>query len=486
LLATLSGDDAEVRLVRARLALRTGRHAEAATLLPLGAGLSGRGGHRNPELLQALIASWDGRPAEALDRAEAVAAAAEWAASPVTRVVAMTRAGHALAALERPREARNRYTEALRLVTRLAVPRLGAEAELGLGLLEASSSGALDRLARALVLGRETGDVWFEALAATALALVAPGAGLRENGRRLAEAVGDPWLAGLPEAGGTGWLRGRPVGEPAGGSKRDPAPALVVRTLGGLAVLRDGLPIPPRAWTREKARQLLAVLAAHPGEVLPKARLVDMLWPELDPAQADGTFRVVLNALQRILEPDRPPKAEPRFVVREGPGYRLAGPPDVAIDLTALWRLLEQARAMRDDDPDLLPLLARLPAHAPGIFLPEMVLDDPWCDRLRDQVEAALSAAGLRWARLSWHAGALDQAAAAAGFLVGRDASLEEAWRLGMAVQARVGERSAALRTWDRCVAAMDRELDQSPSEATEAMANAIRAGHSLPDPWSA
>ncbi|MBM3260437.1 MAG: winged helix-turn-helix domain-containing protein [Candidatus Sericytochromatia bacterium] len=486
LLERLSGDDAEVRLVRARLALRTGRHAEAAILLPLGAGLSGRGGHRNPELLQALIASWDGRPDEAFDRAEAVAAAAERAASPVTRVVALTRAGHALAALRRPREARNRYTEALRLVTRLAVPRLGAEAELGLGLLEASSSGALERLERAALLGRETGDVWFEALAATALALAAPGAGRREHGLRLAEAVGDPWLAGLPEAGGAGWLRGRPAGEPAGAPGREAAPALLVRTLGGLAVFRDGMPIPPRAWTRDKARQLLAVLAAHPGEVLPKSRLIDMLWPELDPEQADGTFRVVLNALQRILEPDRSPKAEPRFVVREGPGYRLAGPPDVAIDLTALGRLLDQVRAMRDDDPALLPLLARLPAHAPGVFLPEMVLDDPWCDRLRDRVEAALNAAGLRWARLSWQAGALDLAAAAAEFLVGRDPSLEEAWRLWMAVQARVGERSAALRTWDRCVTALDRELDQAPSDATEAMATAIRGGRQLPDPWSA
>ncbi|MEB3238402.1 MAG: BTAD domain-containing putative transcriptional regulator [Candidatus Sericytochromatia bacterium] len=482
ILAGMDGETPEVRLVRARLALRTGRLAEASRLLPSVAVLSGRGGHRNPALLDALVGALTGRETEALERAEAVIAAAERAASPVTRVVALTRAGHALAALARGREAAARYEEALRMVARLGVPRLGAEAELGLGMLAGQRDAALVRIDRAAELGRQTGDAWFEALAATAAALVDPGDDRREAAMLLADRVGDPWLAGLPASGGAGWLR-TPSREASLGGAR---PGLMIRTFGGLVVQREGQAIPSKAWTRDKARQLLAVLAAHPDEVLPKVRLIDLLWPDMEPEQADGTFRVVLNALQRIVEPERAAKTEPRFIRREGPGYRLADAPDVEVDIRSLGRLLEQALSLPDDDPALLPLLARIPSWAPGPFLPEMLLDEPWCDRLRDQFETTLVAAGLRWARLAWQAEDMAMAGAAAAFLVGRDPALEEAWRLWMAVQARLGERSLALRTWDRCVAAMARELDAVPERATEELAEAIRAGRPLPDPWVA
>ncbi|MFD2416896.1 BTAD domain-containing putative transcriptional regulator [Amycolatopsis pigmentata] len=84
-----------------------------------------------------------------------------------------------------------------------------------------------------------------------------------------------------------------------------------------------------------RLRGLLAALALRPGQVIPKATLVDWIWGERPPADA-------VNALQRLVSRLR--KALPRAVV-EGltDGYRLMIEAD-AVDAVRFERLVVQAR----------------------------------------------------------------------------------------------------------------------------------------------
>ncbi len=69
-------------------------------------------------------------------------------------------------------------------------------------------------------------------------------------------------------------------------------------------------------------RAVLGRLLAARGRVVPLDLLIDDLWEE-PPASAVGAIRTFVGDLRRALEPDRPPRAAPRLLVTDGPGYAL-------------------------------------------------------------------------------------------------------------------------------------------------------------------
>jgi DNA-binding SARP family transcriptional activator len=87
-------------------------------------------------------------------------------------------------------------------------------------------------------------------------------------------------------------------------------------------------------------RAVLARLIVARRRVVPVSRLVADLWEEDPPEGAVGALRTFVAALRRALEPERPPRAAPRLLVTEGPGYALRAAPDT-VDA---WRF-EQAVA---------------------------------------------------------------------------------------------------------------------------------------------
>ena len=71
-----------------------------------------------------------------------------------------------------------------------------------------------------------------------------------------------------------------------------------LRTLGGLALNRDGKPLDgaPR-----KALALLAVIAANPTKGVARDRLMVLLWPESDTEHARGALKQTLHVLRQLL-----------------------------------------------------------------------------------------------------------------------------------------------------------------------------------------
>src|SRR6478609_766106 len=90
-------------------------------------------------------------------------------------------------------------------------------------------------------------------------------------------------------------------------------------------------------------RELLARLVAARGRVVGVTALVDDLWED-PPDGAVAAVRTFVAALRRALEPDRPPRAAPRVLVTQGPGYALRLPDD-AVDARAAGRLVSDAAA---------------------------------------------------------------------------------------------------------------------------------------------
>jgi predicted ATPase/DNA-binding SARP family transcriptional activator len=114
-------------------------------------------------------------------------------------------------------------------------------------------------------------------------------------------------------------------------------PGLDIRVLGGIELVRQGVPIHIGG---SKPRLALAVLAAHRGSVVSTDRICEELWGDNQPADPPAVLQSHLSRLRRILRPD----AE---IVARPPGYVLDAPPDT-IDAGRFERLCERAAAASD------------------------------------------------------------------------------------------------------------------------------------------
>jgi DNA-binding SARP family transcriptional activator len=97
---------------------------------------------------------------------------------------------------------------------------------------------------------------------------------------------------------------------------------VVIRTLGGLTVAVDEVPVDDAAWPTA-ARRLLELLLCLPGYQTTAQQAARLLWPRHLLRSAVNSFNVALHGLRRVLEPQLTAGAESRYVVRQGRTYRL-------------------------------------------------------------------------------------------------------------------------------------------------------------------
>lgn len=119
------------------------------------------------------------------------------------------------------------------------------------------------------------------------------------------------------------------------------APAVSIRTLGVFEIIREGLPIPATAWQSIKVLELLKILIAQRGPV-PRKQLIELLWPDADPAVAGNRLSVLLSTACQVL----------RLSGSAGP---------LASDGSEVW--LNRAQVMVDVDEFLALAAAALHAH---------------------------------------------------------------------------------------------------------------------------
>ena len=119
------------------------------------------------------------------------------------------------------------------------------------------------------------------------------------------------------------WGVGASIVEPAG--KRAEASAdggLRIEMLGGLRVLAGERPVSDETWKRRRARNIFAYLVSQRGRTIPRARLVDLYWPDADADAGHSSLRVTVTAVR---------KAVGDVVRFEANGYVFIPPPRTAI-----------------------------------------------------------------------------------------------------------------------------------------------------------
>ncbi len=236
--------------------------------------------------------------------------------------------------------------------------------------------------------------------------------------------------------------------------------------LGGFrARLGDG---PPLVLPTRKAQALLAYLALPLGLAHPRDKIAALLWGDMRQPQARASLRQALSAIRRALAGVD--------VLRVNAETVALDPATVAVDAlifeqnvkAGTGQALEQAAALYQGD-----LLA-------GLALNEAPFEE-WLLGERERLhELALGA----FARLLAHqraAGATGAAVQSALRLLALDPLQEPVHRALMRLYAQLGRRGAALRQYQVCVAALERELHTKPESETTALYREILAQQATP-----
>jgi DNA-binding SARP family transcriptional activator len=212
--------------------------------------------------------------------------------------------------------------------------------------------------------------------------------------------------------------------------------------------------------------------------MLQREEIVDILWPDLEPDAVQRDFKVALNALNRALEPDRPPGAEPAYVIRHGTTYGLRPGADIWLDCEEFQSLIDSGDQIQDGSEASADAYQGALDLYKGEYLQEALYED-WTSEERERLLALYLHTAEKLAAIRLDQSGYDQTIGLCRRILARDDCWERAYRLMMAAYARQGNRPRALRVFRSCKEALERELGTEPGPLTRRLYEKI--SHSAP-----
>ncbi|HBG74403.1 MAG: hypothetical protein A2X25_13880 [Chloroflexi bacterium GWB2_49_20] len=245
------------------------------------------------------------------------------------------------------------------------------------------------------------------------------------------------------------------------GVEYHPGYCLRVQTLNGFQVWRGDKPIPTNGWQREKSRQLFQLLITYRRIPLDRDQIHEYLWPEADPPTAQRNFKIVLNTLYQVLEPERDPGSESAYILREGTTYCLRQDADIWLDADQFIQAVHLA-----SNPDL-NLLQRAVSLYKGEYLPE-TLYETWVAEEREHLAALFLESADRLAEMYINKKRFTEVIDLCQRILTQDNCWERAYRHLMFAYEKLGDRGQVGRTYQRCVQTLFEELNVSPAPETK------------------
>jgi ATP/maltotriose-dependent transcriptional regulator MalT/DNA-binding SARP family transcriptional activator len=258
------------------------------------------------------------------------------------------------------------------------------------------------------------------------------------------------------------------LGTKAVSTAESTVPAIYIKTLGSFTILRGGQEVASAEWHRKAAKQLLFLLITLRNLPVEKEKFMVDLWPDSEKKVAQGNFKVVLNQLSNILEPDRKPRAKSRFIVKEHASLQLRIGADCQLDVCIFEKCIHEGSSLLQGNrlraQELL--LQGLELYG-GEYLAGEYLDDTSLrerDRLRLlAVKGMEMLAGLYTAQQDYL-----QGIHWADRLLRIDPCWERAYQLKLTCYGEQHDKSLLERVYRQCVATLGSELGVEPSQETK------------------
>jgi LuxR family maltose regulon positive regulatory protein len=254
------------------------------------------------------------------------------------------------------------------------------------------------------------------------------------------------------------------------GIKLHPGYRLRVYTLGSFQLFRGELQVPSTSWRREKARHLFQILLSNRQDPLDRDQLAEYLWPDQNPETSQRNFRITLNTLYQVLEPDREPGSESAYILREGTTYRLRPKADIWIDAQTFENAVSQANQFVETNPEdaILKMEEAMKLYH-GKYLPDCRYEG-WAAIERERLAVIFLQVADSLSELLLERKRLDDVIEVCQRILSEDNCWERAYRHLMIVHDRLGNHGQIGRIYQRCVRTLRKELDVVPAPETEAL----------------
>ena len=242
-----------------------------------------------------------------------------------------------------------------------------------------------------------------------------------------------------------------------------------IQTLGQFNLWRNNEKVDSKQWGRDKTIQLLQYLISNrTRHALHKEKIMDHLWEEGD----DRDFKVALHGVNKVLEPERPSRTEPTYVIRQGISYQL--------DLDKIWidvEALEQYviignEAFGEDLQIAKSAYKSAIILYQGVFLPNRVFED-WSSEEREKIQILILGAYVILAEILLNENPLESIRLAQ-CAIAIDKTWEDAYRLQMQAYIIKGNRPQAIKAYQKCADVLDEEYGIDPLPATKKLLQEI------------
>ena len=239
-----------------------------------------------------------------------------------------------------------------------------------------------------------------------------------------------------------------------------PGYQLRVQTLGGFQVWRGDEAIPSNGWRREKSKQLFQLLLTYRQSPLDRDQICEHLWPEAEPITAQRNFKITLNTLYQVLEPERDAGSESAYILREGTTYGSRPNADLWLDAEEFTKAVKRAKG----NPALLQQAVNLVA---GDYLPDAIYET-WAAEERERLSALFLETADNLAEMMIKQKQYGEAVDLCQRILGQDNCWERAYRHLMLAYDGLNDRGQVGRAYQRCVQTLRDELGVSPTPETQ------------------
>lgn len=253
-----------------------------------------------------------------------------------------------------------------------------------------------------------------------------------------------------------------------------PGYTLHIQTLGSFRVWLGQQEVGADAWQRSKTKELFQLLLTRRKEWLSKDEIRSYLWPNQDAAAGLSGFKVALNTLYKVLEPERKARGTPYFIERKGPLYRL-NLNGIVLDVGDFENVVLHAFETPDVETQE-GLLETAISYYKGEYLPDLRFED-WCLEERERTQLLFLRASEKSAQILVEKERYDQAIEHCERILRTDKCWEEAYRIIMYCYYQLNNRPQAIRYYKKCCRMLEGELNIQPMPATQALYKKVFEG---------
>lgn len=242
----------------------------------------------------------------------------------------------------------------------------------------------------------------------------------------------------------------------------------VVTTFGGLAITSRGRQILSEDWTRKAAKMLFLLLISFYDQPMNRESLMTLLWPDADSRTSRNNFKVTLNCLLNILDPERMPRTSGTFIHKERTSLQFSTSEECYLDVRDFEQFVTRGRVLlAHHTAEGQALLQKGLALYKGDYLCGEVLNEPLLQK-RDRLKLLALNGGTELANSYVNQKKYRQSIIWAEWILAIDPCWEEAYRI-LLISYGIQKDIAMVKQWyRRCCQVLNRELCMPVSEQTE------------------